>query len=115
MRLGGGGRRIDRIFRGDVELPAHDAAGRVDFFLRHAKAELGIGAERAEKTGQRRQMADFDLLGLAADDGRKSDRGCAGKGSAGFQQSASAVAGHHRSPPKGTSRRPARNSPYARM
>ena len=44
-----------------------------------------IGAERAEKSGQRREMADFDLVGLAVADRRKSECRCAGKGGAGFQ------------------------------
>ena len=40
---------------------AHDAAGRVDLFGRHLHAELGVAADRAEKAGQRHQMADLDL------------------------------------------------------
>src|SRR6266436_5203733 len=74
------------------------ATGLVDFLLRHANAELGIGAERAEKAGQRRQVADLYLLGLAVDDRRKSERRRAGKGGAGFQQGSSAGAGHRWSP-----------------
>ena len=38
----------------------------VDLFLGHADAERGIVAERAEKTGQRREVADLDLVGLGA-------------------------------------------------
>ena len=37
----------------------------VDLFLGQSHAELGIGAERAEKAGQRREVADLDLVGLA--------------------------------------------------
>jgi len=60
--------------------------GLVDFFFGHSHAERGIGAERAEKAGQRRQVADPDLLGLAVTDRRKSQRRGAGKGGASLQQ-----------------------------
>jgi hypothetical protein len=61
---------------------------------RHLHAELGVAADRAEEAGQRHQMADLYSRGLCAEDGRRSDRGGAGKGGAGLQQGTSAVAGH---------------------
>src|SRR6202035_3076858 len=79
------------------------AAGRVDFFLGEPHAELGVGAERAEKAGQRREVADLDFLGLAITDRRKPQRRGTGKGGAGFQQGSSAGVGHRWSPPKGLS------------
>src|SRR6202035_3568902 len=51
--------------------------------------------------GQRREVADLDLFGLAITDRRKSERRGAGKGGAGLQQGSSAGAGHRWSPPKG--------------
>ena len=101
LGLGRGGRGIDRVFRHQVDLLAHDAAGRVDLFGGELHAELGIAADRAEKAGQRRQMSDFDFGGLGADDRRKSQGGSAGKRGAGLQQSTSAVADHGWSPPRG--------------
>ena len=74
LGLGGGRGRVDRVFRDDVELAPHDAAGLVDLLLGHAEAELGVGAERAEEAGQRRQMPDLDLVGLAARNGWKPER-----------------------------------------
>ena len=100
LRLGRGGRGIDRVFRHQVDLFAHDAAGCVDLLGRHLHAELGVAADRAEEAGQRHQMADLYACGLGAEDGRRSDRGRAGKGGAGLQQSTSAAAGHHWSPPE---------------
>ena len=94
LSLGRGGRRIDRVFRRDVQLAAHDAAGLVDLFFGLLDAELCVGAEGAEKAGQRRQMADLDLVGLAADDRRHTNRGYAGEGRAGFQYTTSVEAGH---------------------
>ncbi len=85
LGLGRGGSGIDRIFRHDVQLAPHDAAALVDFFHGQFHTEGGVSAERAEKAGQRREMADFDLFGLAVADGRKSDCGGAGKGGARFQ------------------------------
>jgi hypothetical protein len=72
LGLGGRGRRVDRIFGDDVELATHHAAGLVDLLLGHAQAELGVGAERAEETGEGRQVPDLDLVGLAAGNGRKA-------------------------------------------
>ena len=63
------------------------------------RPSCGVSAERAEKAGQRRQVADLDLV-LRTQDRRKSERRSAGKSGAGFQD-ASAVAGHHWSPSRG--------------
>jgi len=52
------------------QLAAHHAAGLVDFFFGLLEAELGVGAERAEKAGQRREMADLDLVGGGVEGGR---------------------------------------------
>ena len=74
LRLGRCGLRIDAVFGDQVDLAAVDAAARIDFFNRQVHAHHGVLAERAEKTGQRCQMAEAYRVGLAADDGRKSDR-----------------------------------------
>ncbi len=101
LRLGRGGRGIDRVFRHQVDLLAHDAAGLIDLFRGEFDAELGVAADRAEKAGQRHEMSDLDPGGLGADDRRKSQRGSAGKRGACLQQSTSAVAEHGGSPPWG--------------
>ena len=59
--------------------PSHDSAGFVDFLLGHAHAQLGVGAERTEESGQWREVADFDLVRLRADDRRKAERKRAGQ------------------------------------
>jgi hypothetical protein len=94
LRLGGGGGGVDRVFRDQVDLLAHDAAGGVDFLRRHPDPELCVTADRAEKAGERHQMADLDARCLRADDGGKSECGRARQGGAGLQQRASAVADH---------------------
>src|SRR6185437_11811499 len=72
LRLGGGDRRVDRILGHHLDLAAHDAARGVDLLLGLADAEQRIAAQRAEKAGERRQMADLDDLRSGAEDGGKT-------------------------------------------
>src|SRR5262249_33479023 len=98
LRLGGAGRRIDRVLRDDLDLAAHHAAGPVDLLLGHADAELRIGAKRAEESGKRREMTDSDLVALAAHDGRESKGRHTGQGGTGFQDTSAIVPGRHQYP-----------------
>ena len=99
LRLGRGGGGIDRVFRDDLDLASHDAAGLVDLLLGHSDAQLGVGAERTEKAGQRREVADLDLVRLRADDRRKAESERAGQCGAALQYASSCLGGHPLSPP----------------
>jgi hypothetical protein len=74
LRLGRGGRRIDRVLRHHVELAPHHAARRVDLLGGHLDAHHGVLAERAEKAGERREVPNLDRARLRAHDRRKAER-----------------------------------------
>ncbi len=74
LRLGRGVLGVDRVLRADVEHAPADAAGGVDLLHGKLHAPHRILAERAEKAGHRRQVADADRPRLRAHDGRHADR-----------------------------------------
>src|SRR5262249_12442573 len=75
-------------------LAAHHAAGGVDLLLGHSEAQLRVGTKSAKEAGERRQVPDLDLVGLAARDARKSESIGAGESSAALQYGASIVVWH---------------------
>ena len=79
LGLGRGRLRIDAILGNELDLAAHDAAGRIDLVDRERDTHHRVLAQWTEKAGARRQVPEADRLGLAADDGGKperSERGC---------------------------------------
>src|SRR5207302_9156311 len=63
----------------NFDLPAEDAALRVELVDREHRAALLIGGERAEGAGHRSRKSDADrILALRADDGRNAQRGSGG-------------------------------------
>jgi hypothetical protein len=75
LRLRGGGLRVDRVFHDEFDLAAEHAAAIVDLLRSELHAHDGIFAERPEKAGQRRQVADADGVGLRPDDRRRGNAG----------------------------------------
>ena len=72
-RLGRRRLRIDAVLGDQLDLATDDPARRVDFLDGERDAHHRILAERTEKAGARRQMAQPHRVGLAAHDCREPD------------------------------------------
>src|SRR3954467_424822 len=66
----------------------HPAAAGVDLVGRHLHGHDGVFAERAEKTGPGRQVADADGVGLRPNDRRHADAGEGRQAAGPFQERA---------------------------
>ena len=66
--------RIHAVLGDELDLAAHDAAAGVDFVDREVDAHHRVFAEWPEETRARRQVANADVLRLAANDGGKAQR-----------------------------------------
>ena len=103
LGLGRGGLRIDRILLQQLDLAAHHAARGVDLLDREIGGHHGVFAERSEKAGARRQMAELDDIGgLGAQNRRRGNSRHQGNAAGGLQQATAReliVVGHQPSSP----------------
>ena len=80
---------LTEVLLQQLDLAAHHAAGGVDLLHREVDRHHGVIAERAEKAGARRQMADLDDVGgLGAQNGRRGNPRHQREAAGGLQQAA---------------------------
>ena len=66
---------LTEFFHHELDLAAHDSAGRIDLFRSQLDAHDCIFAKRTQETGQRCKMSDANSIGLRLDDRRHTDCG----------------------------------------